>query len=143
MQIIETAADLRRIAEDGNLPPALLEETEGWLWSVWRATGGGDPEAFSLSATGPIVILEPDDPPEAVPGGCRKVTEWADVVEFDGIQFFDAGVLAGNDRCLRLVGRVGSLHPQVERYLATEALAQDGAEGDRPRGSAGEGGVPC
>jgi hypothetical protein len=120
MLIIITPADLRRVADTPRLPPALVDTLDDWYWSVWRAVDG-EIETFSLADIGPIAVLEPDDPPTVVPGLCRKVTEWCDVVDIGGVDYYDAGILAGNSCCHRILGRVGALHPAVEAYLACEA----------------------
>ena len=123
MIIIDTPADLRRVAEDPRLPRELRDTIVDLYWATCRQLGADD-AACHIAGIAPIAILEPGDQCNTIPGACQKVTEWADVVEIAGRRFFDIGLLEGNDRCWRLFGEVGHLDPAVEAYLAREA---DGA----------------
>lgn len=120
MNVIRTPSDLRRVLDDDSLPADLRETVEAWYFALWRTVGGGDFESFSLNPTGPIAILTEGDRPEDLPGGGAKLTEWADLVILDGQPHYDVGLLEGNSRCWRLLGRSGRLHPAVEAYLEKE-----------------------
>jgi hypothetical protein len=118
--IIDTPADLRRVAANPALPQELRDTLADLFWATCRQLGA-DPATCRLAAVAPIAIIEAGDSLESLPGAGRKVAEWADMIEIVGRVFIDVGILEGNERCWRLFGEVGALDPVVEAYLAAEA----------------------
>jgi hypothetical protein len=125
MRTILTPSDLRAVLDDDDrLPDALRRAVYDWYWAVWRQVGG-DSAAFTLEPLGGIVIVEATDGPDGIPGACRKSAEWAEVHRFDGEPWFDVGVLEGDSKCWRVLGKVGNLHPTVEAWCAHQVLTGD------------------